>query len=183
MKINPNSDTGSNLKLQEVQKMINCALESAEKGKHCCQINEDENCPTKKCSVKKTFGKNAENKKHWDETQKNQCEQMKDFINNKDTIEIDMIQSPISETESNHLGRRFKRRDNSLELAGKMTYAYDKERMRRFRNVESQVLSKQVDDEVPPCLDCQAIITYITDYLTECDKGVKLYIQNHDSKF
>ena len=75
------------MKLQEVRKMINCALESAEKGKHCCQINEDENCPTKKCSVKKTFGKNAENKKHWDETQKNQCEQMKDFIINKDTIE------------------------------------------------------------------------------------------------
>ena len=39
---------------------------------------------------------------------------MRDFINNRDTVEIDMIQISITETESDYLGRRFKRMVNSL---------------------------------------------------------------------
>ena len=50
-----------------------------------------------------------------------------------------MRQISISETESDFHGRRLKRMDNSLEIAGKMIYAYAMEEI-RFRNLENQAL-------------------------------------------
>ena len=52
--------------------------------------------------------------------------------------------------------------------------------LRRFRNLESQALSNQVDDEVHQCLDYHTILSYITDYLAKCGNGVELYIHNDD---